>query len=143
MQLVNEAREEGHLEVYYIFRKLCASNAFWFCHTRQALYPGVPLFDSPVINPDTNDELGSTEFLNTKSRRYLLTQCLPAVKALQSPSTELNQAIQCLHMSLARYTDAKLVLTNQISGHCDETEPGDQDLVDGLDLITYPVRFLE
>ncbi|CAH8513845.1 unnamed protein product [Schistosoma rodhaini] len=159
LQVATEARDEGHLDVYYVFRKLCAANAFLFCAMRQVLYPGAPLFDSPAVNqydftedhaalPD--EGLSDVSKATFSHRRDLLTCSLPVVKALQAPSG-LNQTVQCLNMSLSRYAEAKRLLTQKLRVN-DESialdssktqgnegmEDPEEEYLPGLNLVTFP-----
>ncbi|KAK4469723.1 hypothetical protein MN116_007247 [Schistosoma mekongi] len=159
LKVATEARREGHLDVYYVFRKLCAANAFLFCAMRQVLYPGAPLFDSPTLNQNDltedypvspHDNFSDTEKSTFRHRRDLFTYSLPVVKALQSPSG-LNQAVQCLNMSLSRYAEAKRSLTQELK-ITDEiialdpsktqenpgTEDAEEEYLPGLNLVTFP-----
>ncbi|CAH8477163.1 unnamed protein product [Schistosoma turkestanicum] len=160
LQVATEARDEGHLDVYYVFRKLCAANAFLFCAMRQVLYPGAPLFDSPALNQEdfTEDNAASpAEYspdvakTTPTYRRDLLTYSLPVVKALQTPSSGLNQTVQCLNMSLSRYAEAKRLLTQKVkitdeniasdSSKTQETEgveDSEEEYLPGLNLVTFP-----
>ncbi|VDQ15746.1 unnamed protein product, partial [Trichobilharzia regenti] len=154
-----EARDEGQLDVYYVFRKLCAANAFLFCATRQVLYPGAPLFDSPSAKDESEKDITSSsgnisDDLNLMfaSRRDLRTYSLPVVKDIQSPSSGINQAVQCLNLSLSRYVESKRLLMENLKGtgggndmHSLESEDGleneetEAEFLPGLNLVTFPV----
>ncbi|CAH8839413.1 unnamed protein product [Trichobilharzia szidati] len=151
-----EARDEGQLDVYYVFRKLCAANAFLFCATRQVLYPGAPLFDSPPVKDESEKNIKSPSGnisdelqLMFGNRRDLRTISLPVVKDIQSPSSGINQAVQCLNLSLSRYVESKRLLMENLRAtgggndvHSLESEDGleneETEFLPGLNLVTFP-----
>ncbi|TNN12652.1 Coiled-coil domain-containing protein isoform 1 [Schistosoma japonicum] len=126
---------------------------------RQVLYPGAPLFDSPTMNQNDlaedhpvspPDNFSDTEKSTSRHRRDLFTYSLPVVKALQS-SSGLNQAVQCLNMSLSRYAEAKRSLTQELtiadenialdSSKTQENpgiEDAEEEYLPGLNLVTFP-----
>ncbi|KAF8563164.1 hypothetical protein P879_11857, partial [Paragonimus westermani] len=136
-QLACEARDDGHLDVYYVFKQLCVANAFAFCATRQALYPGAPLFDSPRYKYDASSA--------PRGRRNVVASYLPLIKPPNSCFSDQSEALECLDTSLKQYTDSKRLL-NQLkppSKDTAATEPVEYDERDeflpGLNFITYPV----
>ncbi|CAH8516772.1 unnamed protein product [Heterobilharzia americana] len=158
LQVVTEARDEGHLDVYYVFRKLCAANAFHFCATRQVFYPGAPLFDSPVVKQSETTEgnisppenISETVKPGFSQRRDLLTCSLPVVKAIQS-SSGIDQAVQCLNLSLSRYAEAKRSLTQKLKVTGEnvdlhsfrdqdnpDTEEKEDEFLPGLNFVNFP-----
>lgn len=164
LQLSTEARDEGHLDVYYVFKRLFASGAFLFCATRQILYPGVPLFDSPqMIQPPPND-FGPTTMRKERNRRSRLRvneeanqQVNSYWQALALPNTSrarLNEAFKPLDASLMKYAEAKRALnpdsgdvvvdtmeTEWRDGSNDEDSVEAEEFLPGLNFITYPVSF--
>lgn len=161
LQLSTEARDEGHLDVYYVFKRLFVSGAFLFCATRQILYPGVPLFDSPqMVQPPPND-FGPTTMRKERNRRSRLRvneeanlQINSYWQALALPNTsraQLNEAFKPLDASLMKYAEAKRALnpdsrdvvvdtmeTEWRDGSNDEDSVEAEEFLPGLNFITYP-----
>ncbi|THD24402.1 snRNA-activating protein complex subunit 1 [Fasciola hepatica] len=160
LQLSTDARDEGHLDVYFVFRRLFALGAFLFCATRQMLYPGVPLFDSPQTTQVPLKDFGPTTMIKERNRRKLrvgeqANQPLSTYwQAFALPSTSrvpLNEALKSLDASLMRYTEAKgalnpprkdavinIVKTEWREGSNDEDSDEAEEFLPGLNFITYP-----
>ncbi|CAL8080048.1 unnamed protein product [Calicophoron daubneyi] len=154
-QLAIEARDQRHLDVYYIFKQLCATNAFHFCATRQQLYPGVPLFDSPqipaneLVDERTLLEPGTYEPSSSKDRHRTMSAYTGFLCRQNAPFPELKDNLTCLEMSVERYVEAKRSITDPLNeSRTDHPEvsasSSEQDLdmreefLPGLNFITYP-----
>lgn len=160
--LANEVREEGHLDVYFIFRKLSAVNAFAFCAERQVLYPGAPLFDSPNLETSLGEPDDSTSTKTARARHQFSTYMNFLKPRIQG--TNLDDSITCLSESLKQYTETKRGLnpdvgdTNTSASSSkaaprtfkkvdsdddddDDDEDGEcnEEFLPGLNFITYPV----
>ncbi|GAA49734.1 Small nuclear RNA activating complex, polypeptide 1, 43kDa [Clonorchis sinensis] len=143
VQLANEARDDGHLDVYYVFRQLCAANAFSFCLLRQVLYPGVPLFDSPQMKAET------FEAVSKKTTKNPISPYLSLIEAPKTSQVQLHEALCSLDASIKEYTAAKSLLdqAQEESPHVEDVRPatssGDEEemneeFLPGLNFITHP-----
>ncbi|CAH8534739.1 unnamed protein product [Dicrocoelium dendriticum] len=138
LQLSQEAKDDGHLDVYYVFKQLCGANAFTFCLNRQILYPGVPLFNSPRLIPASSDGLRSADPVS------LYMQFL---KPPTSNHPDITEAINCLEQGIIQYTEAKSSLSavkhtqDESTTSLSTEEGGDKkqdEFLPGLNFITYP-----
>ncbi|VDP74121.1 unnamed protein product [Echinostoma caproni] len=153
LQLSTEARDEGHLDVYYVFGQLNALGAFAFCATRQMLYPGVPLFDSPLTSQkpptgttregQTHPEMSTGHSRKTTNR---MEACLKLLQLDNTSRTALNDALKSLDTSLMRYTEAKYSLNSPSTSNVkvefrddsNEASEETEEFLPGLNFITYP-----
>lgn len=135
LHLSHEAKDDGHLDVCYVFKQLCGANAFTFCFNQQILYPGVPLFNSPRL-------LQASGASHSPDPISLYMQFL---KPPKSNHPDIKEAVNCLEQAIIQYTEAKSSLS-AVKHVQDEptsllsTEPSGKkdEFLPGLNFIIYP-----